>query len=339
MKCLKALALMLVVFIVWVSATSFLFPSRTILADEAEETNSEEVTESLVVNEAMDTSSDVPINSTTFPDEAFRNVVSEEFDIDGNGFLSMRERLEVTDIIVSDMNIADLKGIEYFPYLGTLFCSYNRLTSLDLSMLPNIYILICFENDISVLNLTNTYAGQHFEECVLTQSDGLNIYESSVCRILTDYGVTIRTDSGTHRDDAPANINMYRLYNTNSGEHFYTASADERDFLVSLGWRDEGIGWVAPAVSNTPVYRLYNENGGEHHYTTSVAERNMLVSCGWNDEGIGWYSDDAHTVPLYRQYNPNAFANNHNYTTSLGENDWLVSIGWRSEGIGWYGVG
>lgn len=134
-------------------------------------------------------------------------------------------------------------------------------------------------------------------------------------------------------------VNMYRLYNPNSGEHFYTSNAGERDLLASLGWHDEGIGWIAPATSSTPVYRLYNANGGEHHYTTSVAERDFLVSIGWNDEGIGWYSDDAHSVPLYRQYNPNAFANNHNYTTSLSENNWLVSIGWQAEGIGWYGVG
>ena len=131
---------------------------------------------------------------------------------------------------------------------------------------------------------------------------------------------------------------MYRLYNPNSGEHFYTADKSERDYLDSLGWNYEGVGWVAPINSNTPVYRLYNANGGEHHYTTSVSERDYLVSLGWNYEGIGWYSDDAQTVPLYRQYNPNAFANNHNYTTSLSENDWLVSLGWQAEGIGWYGV-
>ena len=133
-------------------------------------------------------------------------------------------------------------------------------------------------------------------------------------------------------------VNMYRVYNPNSGEHFYTANAGERDLLVSLGWHDEGIGWVAPANSNTPVYRLYNENGGEHHYTTSAAERDMLTSLGWNYEGIGWYSSDYQITPLYRQYNPNAFANNHNYTTSIAENNWLVSLGWRAEGIGWYGV-
>ena len=132
---------------------------------------------------------------------------------------------------------------------------------------------------------------------------------------------------------------MYRLYNPNSGEHFYTANPDERRNLINIGWNDEGIGWYAPMHSNTPVYRLYNPNAGEHHYTTDEAERNNLISLGWNDEGIGWYSDDYERVPLYRQYNPNEFANNHNYTTSLAENDWLVSLGWRAEGTGWYGVG
>lgn len=132
---------------------------------------------------------------------------------------------------------------------------------------------------------------------------------------------------------------MDRLYNPNSGEHFYTSNPAERNNLISLGWNFEGVGWVAPASSNTPVYRMYNPFGGEHHYTTSLAERDMLIDAGWNYEDIGWYSDDAETQPLYRQYNPNAFANNHNYTTSLEENNSLIALGWRAEGTGWYGRG
>ena len=131
---------------------------------------------------------------------------------------------------------------------------------------------------------------------------------------------------------------MYRLYNPNSGEHFYTSNPEERSNLISLGWNDEGIGWYAPSYSNTPVYRLYNRNGGEHHFTTSIGERNSLVALGWEDEGTSCYSNDRQSIPVYRQYNPNEFANNHNYTTSLAENDWLVSLGWRAEDIGWYGV-
>jgi uncharacterized repeat protein (TIGR02543 family) len=129
---------------------------------------------------------------------------------------------------------------------------------------------------------------------------------------------------------------MYRLYNPNSGEHFYTANTDERDYLSSIGWNYEGVGWTAPKTSDTPVYRMYNDNAGEHHYTTSEEERDTLVSAGWIYEGIGWYSGGS--VPLYREYNPNAYACNHNYTTSKTENDWLVSLGWNYEGISWYGM-
>ena len=138
--------------------------------------------------------------------------------------------------------------------------------------------------------------------------------------------------------DSGATQPMYRLYNPNSGEHFYTKNGAERDMLVRLGWRSEGTGWTAPTKSDTPVYRLYNPNAGDHHYTTSLAEKNHLVSVGWRYEGIGWYSSDTKAVPLYRQYNPNAKAGAHNYTTSKGESDHLVQVGWRYEGIAWYGV-
>ncbi len=135
----------------------------------------------------------------------------------------------------------------------------------------------------------------------------------------------------------PAKGPLHRLYNPNSGEHFFTASDHERDVVVDAGWIYEGEAWQAPE-SGIPVYRLYNSNAGEHHYTRSVAERDNLLSLGWNDEGTGWYSDEAESVPLYRVYNPNAFSNNHHYTVSADERDWLVSLGWNDEGIGWYGV-
>lgn len=132
---------------------------------------------------------------------------------------------------------------------------------------------------------------------------------------------------------------MYRLYNKNSGEHFYTANNGERENLVKAGWADEGISWYAPKTSKTPVYRLYNPNTGDHHYTTKAGERDVLVKAGWKYEGIGWYSDDNQGTPIYRQYNPHAKkAGFHNYTPNKSENDMLVKAGWKAEGIGWYGL-
>lgn len=129
---------------------------------------------------------------------------------------------------------------------------------------------------------------------------------------------------------------MYRLYNPNSGEHFYTKAVGERNYLSSIGWKYENIGWKAPA-SGTAVYRLYNPNASDHHYTTNKAENDRLVKLGWKAEGISWYSGGS--KPVYRLYNPNAKgAGAHHYTLSKAESNHLVSLGWKYEGIGWYAV-
>ena len=130
---------------------------------------------------------------------------------------------------------------------------------------------------------------------------------------------------------------MFRLYNPNSGEHFYTGSSEERNQLTEVGWDYEGTAWKAPATSNTPVYRLYNPNAGDHHYTTSAEEKDNLVEVGWEFEGVGWYSDDDLGIPLYRLYNPNAVSGSHHYTASEEERDNLVKVGWKYEGVAWYG--
>lgn len=132
------------------------------------------------------------------------------------------------------------------------------------------------------------------------------------------------------------NASLFRLYNSNNGEHFYTENTKEAENLKNLGWNLEGSGWVAP-LDGEAVYRLYNPNSGEHHYTTDNNERNGLANLGWNDEGFAFYSDLEKSVPVYRLFNPNARdAGSHMYTTSRQEADQLTSIGWRDEGIGWY---
>ena len=134
-------------------------------------------------------------------------------------------------------------------------------------------------------------------------------------------------------------VQMLRLYNPNSGEHFYTDSEKEKKSLVKAGWQYEDIGWIAPRTG-APVYRLYNENAGDHHYTTSKKERDNLIEVGWKDEGIGWYSATKEEgKPLYRLYNPNCTgAGSHHYTLSEKEKKKLIEIGWRDEGIAWYAV-
>lgn len=162
-------------------------------------------------------------------------------------------------------------------------------------------------------------------------------------------GAVSATDTGTsnvpgHAPEIPKNKTligipgeyelMFRLYNPNTGEHFYTASVEEKDHLLKLGWRDESVGWATLRTGQS-IYRLYNPNAGDHHYTVSADERDHLVQVGWHDEGIATRTSGH--APIYRLYNPNAKkAGAHHYTRYATERDFLINLGWRDEGIAWY---
>ena len=72
---------------------------------------------------------DVTINTTNFPDTNFRTIV-KKFDKDGNGTLSSDEIEKVTEIYCISSSIQDLKGIEYFTSLTSLYCTGNYLRNL-----------------------------------------------------------------------------------------------------------------------------------------------------------------------------------------------------------------
>ena len=135
-----------------------------------------------------------------------------------------------------------------------------------------------------------------------------------------------------------ANVNsVYRLYDPNDGEHFYTKDPNEVNVLQRLGWSYEGLAWFAPAQGQA-VYRLYNPNSGDHHYTTSSGERAALVQAGWRAEGVSWEASPTNGTATYRLYNPNAKTGTHHYTVNLAERDHLLKLGWRDEGIAWYNL-
>lgn len=159
----------------------------------------------------------------------------------------------------------------------------------------------------------------------------------SVFKLVVFLLVAIATVFVLSSEAEAATDDMYRLYNPNNGEHFYTKNGAERDMLKGVGWKDEGVGWYAPTEGD-PVYRLYNPNAGDHHYTLNGNEKDMLVKVGWRYEGVGWYSDTKKTIKLYRAYNPNAKAGSHNYTVNGAEQTMLIQAGWKDEGLAWYGT-
>lgn len=158
---------------------------------------------------------------------------------------------------------------------------------------------------------------------------------------------TVKDDVSGGTEEVPLNIIteglIYRMYDPNRGEHFYTKDPEEAELLVQLGWIHES-GSDFAVVSATeedavPVYRFYNPNcGGMHFFTADAEEAKYLKSIGWNYEGISHYVYTASSTkgtPQYRLYNPNSPSGEHNWTSDEAEVDMLKEAGWVYEGICW----
>lgn len=137
-----------------------------------------------------------------------------------------------------------------------------------------------------------------------------------------------------YKEDNSAYVAIYRLYNPGTGEHLYTADANEKDTLYDKhGWGYEGIGWYTLS-SGTPVYRLFNAKQNNHLYTTDTNEVKVLTTtAGWIRDNGGkpvFYS--AGDTPIYRLYNKK-LSGIHLLTTDLNEYNTLARSGWTKEGV------
>lgn len=86
---------------------------------------------------------------------------------------------------------------------------------------------------------------------------------------------------------------VYRIYNSRSGEHFYTVDTNERDGLLGKPcnqqqcWSNENVAWKASGP--VAVYRLFNNVSGLHHWTSSNDEAQALQKAANDNGGKGWH--------------------------------------------------
>ncbi len=100
----------------------------------------------------------IAIDSTTFPDDVFREWVKDNCDENSDGQLSEDERLHCKQIQVNNKEIASLKGIEFFPNLTLLNCNDNNLSSLDVNKNTILTELYCGNNNLGGLDVSNNTA-------------------------------------------------------------------------------------------------------------------------------------------------------------------------------------
>ena len=99
----------------------------------------------------------IAIDATNFPDENFRNwILAQSYGADE--LLSGTEIAGILMIDVSQKNISDLKGIEFFTALQVLYCYDNQLTTLDVSKNTALETLVCFNNQLTALDVSKNTA-------------------------------------------------------------------------------------------------------------------------------------------------------------------------------------
>ena len=127
---------------------------------------------------------------------------------------------------------------------------------------------------------------------------------------------------------------VFRFFNQETGTHFYTIVATERDHVIGSypQFIYEGPAFAAHAGAipgAQPVYRFYNTKTGTHFYTNSPVERDHVISTypQFVFEGTAYYAMPAAgpdaRMPLFRFYNTTTGA--HFYTMSAAERDTVLA--------------
>lgn len=113
-------------------------------------------TAALSVSTTASPEGDVSITQA-FPDRALQSWLMKQSNLNGmgaDGVLTQQERLSVTHLDLSGLNLTNLAGLELFPNLQSLDCSNNQLTSLDLSGNPALEHVNCAFNRLTTLDLS-----------------------------------------------------------------------------------------------------------------------------------------------------------------------------------------
>ena len=129
---------------------------------------------------ALGAEDELLISQERFPDRNFRKYVSSQFDGDLNGQLSQAELQPVTELLIADLGIADLTGIEYFESLQVLDCSDNQLNHLNLAENKNLKMLNCRDNGLSELDVSSCESLKSID-CSNNELTGLTLPAHRLC--------------------------------------------------------------------------------------------------------------------------------------------------------------
>ncbi len=180
----------------------------------------------------------IPIDEQTFPDETFRNYVSEKFDDNSNGELDFLETLKANDVSVYSKSTSSLRGIEHLRFVEKIDYRSNNLTYLDLSQNKCLKNLWCSNNQITTLRLS-----EHPRLTTLECSNNLitNI-DFSGCPKINDINISGNRINGWMTDvleslpDVTGIEGEHKIVISNSGTNDNVCSDEQANIAKNKGW-------------------------------------------------------------------------------------------------------
>lgn len=102
----------------------------------------------------------------------------------------------------------------------------------------------------------------------------------------------------TYFENGTPSQSLYRLYNTTTGDHLYTANSGEIQSAVAIGYAYEGVALhFYPSTDPVPAgycrdswYRLFN--GTDHFYTPNAKEASTAQAGGYTLESSNAFTTD-----------------------------------------------
>ena len=188
----------------------------------------------------------IEINEANFPDDNFRQYVSENIDqADASGNkdekLSQEEIESVTFLSTSGFlteeegkKIKSLKGIEYFTSLNSLTVHYHNLSSLDVSKLINLTFLNLEGNQLTEIDVSNNTKLKtlycHYNQLTWIDITNLTKLDSFLCGD-NKYSILLGEDNVFNIDRVPQGFNVSKASNWQNG----SLSGDKTKLTVSDG--------------------------------------------------------------------------------------------------------
>ena len=173
-----------------------------------------------------------------FPDINLKKYLLSNYDLNDDGEISEDEAANITIVSCRNKNIADLTGLEQCKNITTIDCSGNYISEIKLPGLTKLVTLVCYNNPIEVLDLSNCSALRVLN--IQSSADNA-IVESELKLTYYDQSESLTIDV--------TNTNMNRIYVCRSNKLAYL-DVSKNTHLTQLS------AYVNPNLTSIDVSKL-----------------------------------------------------------------------------------